>query len=323
MTPSTPPGPSPFGPIHPVTGAADDYDGILELVGLARRADRRGLARHARVLPRAGPGSPSGSSTSYGFTAVAVEADWPDAYRVNRYVLGQSGDPDGRAALGGLRAVPGVDVAQPRRPRLRRVAAGPQRRPSPSGEPGPLLRSRPLQPASLDGRGDRATSTRSTRPRPAGPGSATPASTTSAATDRRTATPLAYEAALPCENEVVEQLVELRRRADALPPPRRLGRRGRAVLRPAERSGRPRRRGVLPADVPRPGRRRGTCATGTWPNTLDALLDHLDGQLGHAKVVVWAHNSHVGDARATEMGDRGELNVGQLVAPAVRGPTPL
>jgi erythromycin esterase-like protein len=32
-----------------------------------------------------------------------------------------------------------------------------------------------------------------------------------------------------------------------------------------------------------------------------------------AKIVVWAHNSHVGDARATEMGGRGELNVGQLV----------
>ena len=31
-----------------------------------------------------------------------------------------------------------------------------------------------------------------------------------------------------------------------------------------------------------------------------------------AKVVVWAHNSHLGDARATEMGTHGELNVGQL-----------
>ena len=32
-----------------------------------------------------------------------------------------------------------------------------------------------------------------------------------------------------------------------------------------------------------------------------------------AKVVVWAHNSHLGDARATQMGERGEWNVGQLV----------
>jgi len=46
--------------------------------------------------------------------------------------------------------------------------------------------------------------------------------------------------------------------------------------------------------------------------TIDALITHL-GQGGRAKVVVWAHNSHLGDARFTEMGDRGELNVGQLV----------
>src|SRR2546421_410467 len=30
--------------------------------------------------------------------------------------------------------------------------------------------------------------------------------------------------------------------------------------------------------------------------------------------MVWAHNSHLGDARATQMGARGELNVGQLVS---------
>jgi erythromycin esterase-like protein len=44
--------------------------------------------------------------------------------------------------------------------------------------------------------------------------------------------------------------------------------------------------------------------------TLNALDTHL-GRL--AKVVVWEHNSHIGDARATEMGQSGELNVGQLV----------
>jgi erythromycin esterase-like protein len=46
--------------------------------------------------------------------------------------------------------------------------------------------------------------------------------------------------------------------------------------------------------------------------TLDALVEHLDRRLDRAKVVVWEHNSHVGDARATEMGARGEFNVGQL-----------
>jgi erythromycin esterase-like protein len=44
--------------------------------------------------------------------------------------------------------------------------------------------------------------------------------------------------------------------------------------------------------------------------TLEALERHLGSS---AKIVVWAHNSHLGDARATEMSTRGELNVGQLV----------
>src|SRR5947207_6316073 len=48
--------------------------------------------------------------------------------------------------------------------------------------------------------------------------------------------------------------------------------------------------------------------------TLEALERHLGHHGKRAKIVVWAHNSHLGDARATEMGQRrGELNVGQLV----------
>ena len=43
--------------------------------------------------------------------------------------------------------------------------------------------------------------------------------------------------------------------------------------------------------------------------TLDRLTDHYDG----GKAVVWAHNTHVGDARATDMSDSGRLNLGQLV----------
>lgn len=47
--------------------------------------------------------------------------------------------------------------------------------------------------------------------------------------------------------------------------------------------------------------------------TLDALVDFLPRIGTPAKVIVWAHNSHLGDARATEMGTRGEWNIGQLV----------
>jgi erythromycin esterase-like protein len=49
-------------------------------------------------------------------------------------------------------------------------------------------------------------------------------------------------------------------------------------------------------------------------DTLDSLTGHLSRQRGEpAKIVVWAHNSHLGDARATEVAAHGELNVGQLV----------
>jgi erythromycin esterase-like protein len=48
-------------------------------------------------------------------------------------------------------------------------------------------------------------------------------------------------------------------------------------------------------------------------DTLDALLAHLDRHGGRSKAVVWAHNSHLGDARATERSSRRQINVGQLV----------
>ena len=47
--------------------------------------------------------------------------------------------------------------------------------------------------------------------------------------------------------------------------------------------------------------------------TLIALAEHLEAQGKSPKIVVWAHNSHLGDARATDMGRRGEWNVGQLI----------
>src|SRR5258707_7403945 len=46
--------------------------------------------------------------------------------------------------------------------------------------------------------------------------------------------------------------------------------------------------------------------------TLNSLVAHLGREGRAAKVAVWEHNSHLGDARATDMGRRGELNVGQL-----------
>ncbi|WP_225829885.1 erythromycin esterase family protein [Streptomyces sp. NK08204] len=45
-------------------------------------------------------------------------------------------------------------------------------------------------------------------------------------------------------------------------------------------------------------------------DTLDRLMEHHGPD---ARAVVWAHNTHVGDARATDMADTGLLNIGQLV----------
>ncbi|MCX2722690.1 protein-L-isoaspartate(D-aspartate) O-methyltransferase [Roseibium salinum] len=46
---------------------------------------------------------------------------------------------------------------------------------------------------------------------------------------------------------------------------------------------------------------------------LETLEHLLEARGPDAKALVWAHNSHIGDARATEMGTvRGELNIGQL-----------
>ena len=81
---------------RPITGAADDYDELLDLID-----DRRfvfiGEASHGThdFYRERGPRR---LIQERGFTAVAVEADWPDAYRVNRYVMGLSQDVDAGTA---------------------------------------------------------------------------------------------------------------------------------------------------------------------------------------------------------------------------------
>jgi erythromycin esterase-like protein len=55
--------------------------------------------------------------------------------------------------------------------------------------------------------------------------------------------------------------------------------------------------------------RAGTCATGTC-STRSAPCSTAAGP--EAKAVVWAHNSHIGNAAATAMGWQGEFNIGEL-----------
>jgi protein-L-isoaspartate(D-aspartate) O-methyltransferase len=55
----------------------------------------------------------------------------------------------------------------------------------------------------------------------------------------------------------------------------------------------------------------------TWnlrdQSMFDTLLEVLNNSDQNSKVIVWGHNSHIGDARATEMPVRGEINLGQRV----------
>ena len=50
-----------------------------------------------------------------------------------------------------------------------------------------------------------------------------------------------------------------------------------------------------------------------WLRHSESLQTFLATQKPRPKIVVWEHNSHLGDARATRMGQEGEWNVGQLV----------
>jgi erythromycin esterase-like protein len=44
--------------------------------------------------------------------------------------------------------------------------------------------------------------------------------------------------------------------------------------------------------------------------TLETLVAHLEETQGQTRAAVWAHNSHVGDATATQFGQIGQLNIG-------------
>ena len=85
-----------------------------------------------------------------GFNAVAVEADWPDAYRINCFVRGESDDPDAETALGDFHRFPrwmwrNEDVA-----RVRAMATRLQRRSASRQTQDRLLRHRSLFALPID-----------------------------------------------------------------------------------------------------------------------------------------------------------------------------
>lgn len=246
-----------------------------------------------------------------GFNAVAVEADWPDAARVNHHVRGESDDPDAEAALGGF-------MRFPRWMWRNTVVAAfvswlAEHNAQVSGEHQAgfygldlysLYTSIEAVVSYLD----------AVDPEAAARARQRYACFDHAGVDaQRYGYATALGGAEPCEDEVVEQLVELQRRAADY-----AGRDGRL---PEDAFFNAQQNASLVADAERYYRSMFRGRDESWnlrdthmADTLDALVDHLSQRGTRPKVIVWAHNSHLGDARATEMGQRhGELNLGQLV----------
>src|SRR5215216_3207740 len=73
---------------HPLTGMATDFDPLLEMIGDARFVLLGEASHGTHEFYRARARITERLIAEKGFNAVAVEADWPDAYRVNCYVRG-------------------------------------------------------------------------------------------------------------------------------------------------------------------------------------------------------------------------------------------
>jgi len=293
-----------------LTGSSNDYDQLLELIGDARfvllgeashgtHEFYRDRARITRLLIE-----------RKGFHAVAVEADWPDAYRANLYVRGRSTDQSTNEALLGFRRFPAWmwrnTVMTEFIAWLREHNDALPRGAGKAGFYGLDLYSLHGSMESVLNYLDKVD-----------PEAARHARHRYACFEHFGEDPQTYgyqtEFGLSenCEREVVEQLVELRRRAAEYA--RRDGHVAEDDFFAAEQNAR------VVRNAEHYYRSMFGSRISSWNlrdrhmvETLDALAEHIQRQRGTSKIVVWAHNSHLGDARATEMGEDGEWNVGQL-----------
>ena len=245
----------------------------------------------------------------HGFRAVLCEADWPDSFRVHRYVNSRGNDAGAAAALGDFRRFPTwmwrntvvVDFVE----WLREWNQRHGRQENMAGFYGMDLYSMHTSIESVLGYLDKVDPTAARRARHR-----------YACFEHFSEEPQAYGAATtlrgkePCEDEVIDQLIELQRKQTELM--QRDGHIAEEEFFSAEQNAR------LVKNAERYYRSMFRGRDESWNlrdthmfETLLELRAHLDA--GKAKVIVWAHNSHLGDARATSMSDRGELNVGQLV----------
>ncbi|MET8871469.1 erythromycin esterase family protein [Nocardia sp. NPDC004604] len=247
-----------------------------------------------------------------GFTAVAAEADWPDAYRVNQYVHGRGTDTTAEQALRGFERFP---AWMWRNTEVREFVAwlraynAEQQRDNriQTGFYGLDLYSLDRSMHEVVDYLDRVD-----------PQAAQRAKSRYACFDHVVGDDVqtygfaaAFGAGKSCEAQVIRQLLELQRLAIA-----------RGELEPvtADEQFDALRNAWSVRDAEAYYRAMFGDRVSSWnlrdehmADTLDALATHLDRSGGPgARIVVWAHNSHIGDARATELGSEGELNLGQL-----------
>jgi erythromycin esterase-like protein len=289
--------PGGFGPLPDSIG-----DASLVLIGEASHGTHEFYRTRAELT--------KALITEKRFNVIAVEADWPDAYRVNRWVRHASQDPDAETALADFTRFPRwmwrnrdvVEFLEWLRANNASRAATAQ-----TGFYGVDLYS---LHASID-----AVLSYLRKVDPAGAeraryrygcfedfGEDTQAYGYAASTGLSSS----------CEDEVVTQLVELRRRAADYA--NRDGRIAADEYFFAEQNARLVRNAEEYYRSMFGGRALSWNLRDThMMETLEALLGHVRQISGEARAVVWAHNSHLGDARATEMGDTGQLNLGQLV----------
>ena len=244
------------------------------------------------------------------FNIVAVEADWPDAYRVNRWVRHLTREPEPAVALDDFIRFPRwmwrntviVDFVE----WLRRYNA--------KRMTGDRAGFYGLDLYSLHRSMD-AVLTYLSKVDPEGANRARRRYACFEQFGDDAAQAYGYAATLglsrSCEDDVVAQLLELRKAAAVYA--NRDGRVAEDDYFFAEQNAR------LVTNAERYYRAMFGGHVESWNlrdthmmETLDALLAWVAKQSGYARAVVWAHNSHLGDARATQMGDWGELNLGQL-----------
>ncbi len=296
---------------HPITGTATDYNPLMELIDDARLVLLGEASHGTHEFYQARADITKRLITEKGFIAVAVEADWPDAYRVNRYVRGLNDDATGREALAGFKRFPvwmwrNTDVLNFIE-WLRQYNNTLPENARKVGFYGLDLYSLYASIEAVINYLDKVDPEAAKRARHRYSCFEHFAEDTQA---------YGYAAGFnlseSCENEVVNQLVELQQHAADYA--HRDGRVAEDEFFFAEQNAR------LAKDAEEYYRTMFSGRVSSWnlrdrhmAGTLDALVAHLDRQGGRAKIVVWEHNSHIGDARATSMGREGELNVGQLV----------